>query len=654
MKLSLGALLAICLAGLQFIAVLTVVLLSYFTSQRVLIDHARAQMSDLGQNAILHSKGFLDPALGTAQLAKRLAENQIIASDNPEELEALLFQQLLLAPKFSGVYFGDEQGNFVFVSRTEATAPYRTKFIRQSDTLRHTEYIWRDADFNVVKRQSDPHDTFDPRGRPWYTHAKSSRDIIWTDPYIFFSSQRPGITTATPVIGTDGLLRGVIGVDIEIQALSEFLAQLKIGASGAAMILNRNGDVIAHPDPNLIKIKRPNGNLDFVSISDIPDDIAQTAFGTLTPSDIGALTQEVQSDFHHSGDNYVSTLIPAHGQSLPWTIAIYAREDDFIGGIKDNRTRNIWIAAVIAMISGAAGLKLAQYINRPVRNFAKRATQVVRGDLPADHALGKTYPELREANQTLIQEITRRKTFEREFGLTFDMAAQGMAQIDPETGQFTRINQQLCDILGYDNDQMLAMRLGDILHPDTPAQEIALRAALHQGNAYDHEHRFLHHAGGEIWLRLNAILLRDPQGNPLHIIASIDDITQHKEAEQKISALRQELSHFARVNMMGQMASGLAHELNQPLTAITQNADAALLTLEDQSDPNPELRQILTELDAQAHRGADIIRALRGFVRKDGGTKAAFDLGELVTQTFRLVHPEATEHRVALICDPPP
>ena len=283
MKLSLGALLAICLAGLQFLAVLTVVLLSYVTSERVLLNHARTLLSDLGNNAILHSKGFLEPARGTAELAKRLAENDIVASDDPEELEKLLFQQLSLAPQFSGVYLGDEQGNFVYVNRGDGPAQYRTKIVSVVDGQRSTRLIWRDTDFGIVLAEDDPTDNFDPRTRPWYITAKATRDIIWTDPYIFFSSQRPGITAASPVIGRGGALRGVVGVDIEIQAISEFLSQLNIGASGAAMILNRNGDVVAHPNSDLIKIESADGSFKFASIDEIKD-----------PSDSNSLAAKAQ------------------------------------------------------------------------------------------------------------------------------------------------------------------------------------------------------------------------------------------------------------------------------------------------------------------------------------------------------------------------
>jgi C4-dicarboxylate-specific signal transduction histidine kinase len=92
--------------------------------------------------------------------------------------------------------------------------------------------------------------------------------------------------------------------------------------------------------------------------------------------------------------------------------------------------------------------------------------------------------------------------------------------------------------------------------------------------------------------------------------------------------------------MMGQMATGLAHELSQPLTAISQNLDTALSVAKLDPTPNEELISILSELDEQAHQGGDIIRALRGFVRKDKGATEPFDFKELVEQTQRLLRQE--------------
>lgn len=119
MRTSLGALLAIGLAGLQFIAVLAVVFSSYVTSERALLDHARELLSDVGTNTIAHSRGFLGPAQGAAELSARLARDRVIASDVPELMEQLFFQQLQIAPQFAGIYYGSEQGDFVYVMRSD-------------------------------------------------------------------------------------------------------------------------------------------------------------------------------------------------------------------------------------------------------------------------------------------------------------------------------------------------------------------------------------------------------------------------------------------------------------------------------------------------------------------------------------------------------
>lgn len=648
MKLSLGALLAIYLAGLQLIAVIFVVLFSYVTSENALIAHTKSLLSDTGNNAVEHSKGFLEPARVTAVLSRRLVESEIVSSERPEELEKLLFQQLQVGPQLSGIFYGDETGNFVYVMRSDDVAPYRTKVIRRGEAGPSASFIWRDNNYNVVKCGSDPADEFDPRTRPWYHSAKVKRGAIWTDPYIFFSSQNPGVTAALPVINLSGEFQGVFGVDIEIDAISDFLAQLKVGKNGGVMALAKDGSVIAHSDRSLVKVKGKDESYEFVNIAEIDDAIAKAAFGSLKQLDIASANDTLQSEFEYEGNGYVSTLIPSYNQELPWAIAIYAPTEDFIGSIKDNRARNIWIAVFIAFITGLIGLKIAGRISRPIREFALLTELLSSGKVTTYEDIPETYRELKDASEVLLNEIAQRKAFEREYGLTFDLASRGMAQISPNSGRFIRTNPQLNDILGFTAQEMQGMTFSEILHPDDNDTYLSFQYAVHKDVEYNKERRYIRKDGTFAWLRVNAILIRDEQGKPQHTVATVDDVTALKQSEEKINELSRELSHFSRISMMGQMATGLAHELNQPLTAITQNADAALLTVKQSTAPNAELIEILEEMDQQAHRGADIIRALRGFIRKDEGSNEAFDLKELIEQTLYLVHPEASVHGIAI------
>ncbi|NRB03475.1 MAG: PAS domain S-box protein [Rhodobacteraceae bacterium] len=640
MKVSLGLLLAVCLAGLQFLAVTFVVFSSYLTSERVLLDHARNLLSDVGLNTIQNARGFLYPARAATELASQLAENEVIASHDLELLEKLLFQQLRLSPQFAGVYYGDEGGNFVYVKRDTGLGPFRTKIIKHVEGQRETELIWRDNKYNLVRSSLDPNDTFDPRLRPWYQQAAEEKLAIWTDPYIFFTSQQPGISVASPVFDQDGDISGVIGVDIEISDISRFLASLEIGENGRALIINRNGDVIAHPDQSLISTEDENGGQRFVSIDEIGDPVARAAFGGMLASGEIGQAGETTSTFVVDGEKYVYTVKPRISDVLPWTIAVYAPENDFIGAIKSNRVANIWIAAGIALLTGIAGVFLALWIYRPVEAFAVRSALISQGELSPSDPLPSTYAELERVNETLVHEIAERKKSQREYGRTFDFSTRGMAQVEPETGLILRANARFGEIFGYEANEILELSLKDLCHPED-VETFLNQAAGEEPNTDDsQERRCLTRDGSVLWLNIHAIMIRDDNGEPLHAVVTIENVSHIKEKEKEIQQLNRDLVHTARVNMMSHMATSLAHELNQPLTAITQNMDAALHMMSAEA-PGHDLEPILRESETQAHRAGDIIRSLRDFLLKDEVLKEDFDLSELIEQSLQLLRSEA-------------
>lgn len=648
MRNSLATLLAFGLAGLQLIAILAVVFSSYLTSERALLLQARGQLSDVGTNTAEHAKGFLNPARGAAELAARLAQHRVVVSDDHEQLEQFLFQQLRIAPQFSGLYYGGQDGSFVYVMRSDGPAPYRTKLISVREGKRSVDFIWRNENFAPVARDSDPADSYDPRTRPWYLRAREDLATIWTEPYIFFSSQQPGITLAAPVLGEGGAVRGVVGVDIEISSISQFLSRLQIGTNGRALIINRNGDVIAHPDQSLIKTRQADGTLRFVNIAEFGDPIARAAFSGLGDGSGLPAAQEVFSQFSFGGRHYVANVLPAISAEMPWTIAVYAPQDDFIGAIKRNRTVNVWIAVVVALITGISGLLLATYIYRPVRAFAVRSALISQGELDPAEPLPRTYKELAQANASLVQQIVARKEAEREYGQTFDLSSRAMAQISPSTGRFLKVNAKLCEITGYPSAELLAMHFGDLARPEDAALVPVPTFAPDDAFAANHEVRIRRKDGRLVSLALNAILIRDQDGQPLHAVVTLDDITETKAKETEIARLNRDLSHLARGNTMGQMAAGLAHELNQPLTSIAQNADTGKLILDNDGRDSPELREILTEIEQQSLRAGEIIRALRSFISKDEIRTSSFDLAELLDQARRLVQAEANEADVRI------
>ncbi|TCP38867.1 cache domain-containing protein [Rhodovulum marinum] len=644
---SLGVILALALAGLQLFAVTVVVSSSYFTSERTLLEHARSQLVDVGTNVIQHTKWFMSPARSAAELSTALAENQIVRREERDHLEGLLFQQLRSAPQFAGAFYGDEDGNFVFVKRDGPHA-YLTKIVDVTDP-RRALFIARDDDFVSLGNRFDPDDAYDPRTRPWYKAAKTQRASIWTDPYIFFTSQSPGITAATPVIDYRGHVQGVVGVDIEIKELSNFLSELRIGKTGAAFILNRNGDVIAHPNPALLTTVGEGGTLEFPSIRKIDDPIARAAFGDRMTADGVAVETLVQSDFDYAGRRYVSLIMPFGLDDIPWTIVLFAPEDDFIGTIKANRTQNTLIAIAVALATALLGLALANRIHAPVRAFAVRSALISQGEIDPDEPLPSTYRELENANTTLVREISQRRKTETEYRLTFDKASRGMVHIESGTGRLLRVNASFARLLGYREDELDGVAFQSLLDPDEPDVLTEFGESIAEHSAFGFEAKAMRKDGTPVWISFNGIFFQADGEGENYIVATIDDITQARASEEKIETLNREIAHFSRQRMMGELATGLAHELNQPLTAITQNVDAALYLIGHAPDRADEVRGLLGDIDQQAHQAADIIRALRALVRKDGNIPSEFGIRELAQQARRLVLSEARQHSVEIV-----
>ncbi|MDJ0860156.1 MAG: cache domain-containing protein [Dinoroseobacter sp.] len=646
---SLGAILALALAGLQLLAIAVVVFSSYFTSERTLLEHARTQMVDVGTNVIQHTKWFMSPARSAAELSTALASNQIVRREEREHLEGLLFQQLRSAPQFAGAYYGDEDGNFVYVKR-EGAQEYLTKIVDVAvGTSERTLLIKRREDFVSMGRRFDPEDRYDPRSRPWYEEAKAYRGSIWTDPYIFFTSQSPGITAATPVIGFDNHVQGVVGVDIEIKELSSFLSELRVGQNGAAFILNRNGDVIAHPNPDLLTTQTKDGGLSFPSIDTIEDPIARAAFGDRLSGDGVEIDGLIQADFEHQGQQYVSLIMPFGLDDIPWTIVLYAPENDFIGTIKENRTQNTLIAVAVALMTALLGLALANKIHAPVRAFAVRSALISQGEIDPNEPMPSTYKELENANTALVNEISQRKKTETEYHLTFEKASRGMVHIESATGRLLRVNESFAKLLGFTDQELIGVEFQSLLSADDKDVLDDFVEQIAEHSAFGFEARALRKDGRPVWISFNGIFFQADTKGGTYIVATIDDITQARVAEEKIETLNREIAHFSRQEMMGELATGLAHELNQPLTAITQNADAAEYILSNSPEKASDVKGLLGEIDQQAHQAADIIRALRTLVRKDENIPDVFGIRELIEQARRLVRSEARQHGIDIV-----
>jgi len=140
--------------------------------------------------------------------------------------------------------------------------------------------------------------------------------------------------------------------------------------------------------------------------------------------------------------------------------------------------------------------------------------------------------------------------------------------------------------------------------------------------------------------------------DPPHFVGFIRDVSDRQRAEDETRLLRERLTQFSRLSMMGEMAAGLAHEINQPLTAITTYAQACQRLLAQHPDAaTDDVRNALEQITQQSLRAGEVIRRLRNFVRNREVKREPIDCRRLLDELSTLAGADARLHDVALRID---
>jgi len=142
------------------------------------------------------------------------------------------------------------------------------------------------------------------------------------------------------------------------------------------------------------------------------------------------------------------------------------------------------------------------------------------------------------------------------------------------------------------------------------------------------------------WIRCYLYPVKDKHGNVDFVVNTYQDITDIKHAEMDARRLQDALARVDRATSMGQLTGSIAHELNQPLTGILSNAQAAEMMLKRGECDHDELAEIMAEIVADTKRGGQVIQNLRELYREQKGEYQPVDINTLVDETITLLNSE--------------
>jgi two-component system sensor histidine kinase TtrS len=229
----------------------------------------------------------------------------------------------------------------------------------------------------------------------------------------------------------------------------------------------------------------------------------------------------------------------------------------------------------------------------------------------------------------------------------FDAATEFIFVLDLE-GRITQANRYVFERTGYSEKDVIGHNIKEFFTEQSQNacdnNFLILREREHGRSDIE----FVCNDGGILQMECSATAVPDINGNFKSFLIIQHDITERKLAEEEAKRHQRDMAHIMRLGTMGEMATGMAHELNQPLTALVSYCGTAASLVNSLQSPPQQLGEMLELATEQAHRAGDIIRNLREFVSKESKNKETFELDRIIYDIITFLKWEVQESGVKI------
>jgi two-component system sensor kinase FixL len=238
-----------------------------------------------------------------------------------------------------------------------------------------------------------------------------------------------------------------------------------------------------------------------------------------------------------------------------------------------------------------------------------------------------------------------------------DAMVESLIVID-EHGVIIQVNDATLDMFGYDRNELIGSNISKLMvGADRLRHDRYLSRYRQTGEkrimGKGREVQALRKDGSQF--PADIAVGESMAGARPRYVGLIRDLTEQRRAEESALQQREEMISVSRLSLMGEMAAAMAHELNQPLTAVANYAAASKRLLDDPSQENLALvKETLDEIGNQAHRAGRVIARTRGFTRSADGDRAVMTLADINQQIKRLAEVDTNANNIAIIWDIPP
>jgi PAS domain S-box-containing protein len=284
----------------------------------------------------------------------------------------------------------------------------------------------------------------------------------------------------------------------------------------------------------------------------------------------------------------------------------------------------------------------------------RASAEVERLNQDLERRVAERTLELGTVNQALRREIAERQRAEEDVRRSEDRlrlvidTLPGLVWSKLPDGSADFLNQRFREYTGLSVEEGLGWGwMRNAFHPEDRAEE-EWRAAFAAGEPFEREARLRRADAAYRWFLLRAVPLRDELGHVVKWYGTTTDIEDRRRAEEALQETQDRLAQVTRRQAMGGLAAAIAHEVNQPLTAIVTNANFSLRELEGANPNLAELRTATREIVNDGTRASVVISRIRGLLVKGTPRRAELDINEIVQEATALLRNELVRNRIYL------